>query len=113
MIVEIRTYRLKPGTMDEFVRVMREEALPLLTAAGLRVLAAGPSAVAEDGHEEAILIRAFESIDARESQEAAFYGSDAWRGGPREAIVSKIVDYHTIVLEVPEELAGSLRDRAA
>ena len=30
MIVEIRTYRLKPGTSQEFVRVMQEEAGSLL-----------------------------------------------------------------------------------
>jgi len=104
MIVEIRTYRLHKGTGGEFVRVMREEALPLLAQAGIRVLDAGLSLVAEDGHEEAYLIRAFESIAERDAREDAFYGSDTWRQGPREAILSRIVDYHTIVLEVPDEL---------
>lgn len=102
MIVEFRTYRLRPGTSEEFVRVMREEALPLLAAAGIRVLDAGLSLVAEDGHQDAYLIRAFDSIEDREAREEAFYGSDAWRQGPREAILSKIVDYHTVVVDVPD-----------
>lgn len=105
MIIEIRTYRLQPGTSADFVRVVREEALPLLAAAGLRVLAAGTSLVAEDGHEEAYLIRAFDSLADRERQETEFYGSEAWRSGPREAVVSRIVQYHTITLEVPDRLA--------
>lgn len=105
MIIEIRTYRLHPGTSAEFVRVMREDCLPLLATAGIRVLAAGGSIVAEEGHEEAYLVRAFDSLEERDRQEMEFYGSDAWRSGPREAIVSRIEQYHTIVLQASESLA--------
>ncbi|NUT21492.1 MAG: NIPSNAP family protein [Hamadaea sp.] len=101
-VLEIRTYRLKPGTRDEFVRVMREDSMPLLAAAGIRVLDSGPSLVDEDGFEEAYLVRVFDSIEHRDAQEEAFYGSAAWREGPREAIVSRIETYHTIVVDVPE-----------
>jgi hypothetical protein len=41
MFLEVRTYRLKPGTTDGFVRVMREESVPLLEAAGIAVLGYG------------------------------------------------------------------------
>jgi hypothetical protein len=99
MIVEIRTYRLKPGSRDEFVRVMREEGVPLLTAYGIEVLEAGPSMVDVDGHQEAYLIRVFESVEHREKQETGFYCSEAWVQGPREAIVSRIESYHTVVVD--------------
>ncbi|SCG75845.1 NIPSNAP family protein [Micromonospora inositola] len=108
MILEIRTYRLRPGTIDEFVRVMREEAAPLLASAGIRVVAAGPSLVREDGHEEAYLIRAFSSLAERDEREEAFYGGEAWRTGPREAILSRIESYHTVVLETAEAAADVL-----
>jgi hypothetical protein len=106
--LEIRTYRLRPGTRATFVRVMREEGLPLLASFGIRVLDCGPSAVDEDGHEEAYLIRAFASIEQREEQESACYGSEAWRTGPREAIVGPIENYHTVVLEVPDAAVAAL-----
>ncbi|MFC0625486.1 NIPSNAP family protein [Kribbella deserti] len=111
-MIEIRTYRLKPGTRDEFVRVMQEEARPLLAAAGIRVVAAGPSLVDEDGVEEAYLIRAFPSVEAQ--QEDAFYSSEPWLNGPREAIVSRIESYHTVVLpaSVFSLLASSGSDHA-
>lgn len=99
MFLEIRTYRLKPGTRDEFVRVMREEAVPLLAEFGLRVVDCGPSLVDEDGHEEAYLIRSFASLEERDAQEEAFYSSRAWHEGPREGIISRIETYHTIVLD--------------
>lgn len=111
MILEIRTYRLRPGTVDEFVRLMREEAAPLLARFGIRVVAAGASLVREDGHEEAYLIRAFPSLTVRDEQEAAFYGSEAWRDGPRAAILSCIESYHTVVLETADQSVEVLRLR--
>ncbi|NUR87836.1 MAG: NIPSNAP family protein [Nonomuraea sp.] len=107
MILEIRTYRLKPGTREEFVRVMREESVPLLESFGIRVVDCGPSLVDEDGNEEAYLIRAFDSVEEREKQEERFYSSPEWREGAREAIVSRIESYHSIVLE-PGTAFGSL-----
>jgi hypothetical protein len=109
MILEIRTYRLKPGSGDEFVRVMREESRPLLARFGIDVVDCGRSLVAEDGAEEAYLIRAFPSLDARDEQEERFYGSEEWRTGPREAVLSRIESYHTIVLDVPDEAVPVLR----
>jgi hypothetical protein len=102
MILEIRTYRLAPGTRDGFVDAMATRAVPLLEEAGIRVVAHGPSLADEDGHEEAYLIRAFPSLEVRDQQEESFYGSEAWRSGPREAIVTPIESYHTIVIECPE-----------
>ena len=109
MILEIRTYRLKPGTRDEFVRLMREESLPLLKKWGVDVVDAGASLVAEDGAEEAYLIRAFSSIAEREQQEAAFYRSDEWRRGPRDAVLSRIESYHTIVIVASADAIRALR----
>jgi hypothetical protein len=109
VILEIRTYRLKPGTRDEFVRVMREEAVPLLTEHGIETVACGSSLVDEEDFEEAYLMRAFGSPAERDAQEASFYASDAWRGGPREAIVSRIESYHTIVIEASVETVRALK----
>jgi hypothetical protein len=88
---------------------MREESVPLAEKSGIRVVDCGGSLVAEDGHEEAYLIRAFASLEARREQGERFYGSDAWRRGPREAIVSRIGSSHTIVLEASEETVLALQ----
>ncbi len=117
MILEIRTYRLNPGSAEEFVRVMTSQSLPLLAEHSITVLGCGLS-VDTDGESQAdaYLIRAFESLAAREAQENAFYSSDAWRHGPREAIISRIESYHTIVLDLPADgvraLAASYSQRS-
>lgn len=108
MIIEIRTYRLEPGTGHTFARLLHEESVPMLRQFGIRVLDHGTSLVAEDGHEEGYLIRAFPDLNTRAAQEESFYGSESWLAGPREAVVSRISSYHTIVLEVPEEAVVAL-----
>jgi len=108
MIVEIRTYRLHPGTRDDFVGTMRQ-VVPMLARHGIDVVDCGPSLVDEDGAEEAYLIRAFASLEERDRLEGAFYGSDEWRLGPREAIVSRIAHYHTIVIEASADAVRALR----
>jgi hypothetical protein len=107
MILEIRTYRLKPGTRDDFVAAMAA-AQPLLARYGIDVVDFGASLVAEDGHEEAYLIRRFASLEERAEKEDAFYGSDDWRNGPRADVVAPIESYHTIVLP-----ASALAEKSA
>lgn len=109
VILEIRTYRLKSGTRADFLRIMREECLPLLANDGIRVVGSGGSLVLEDGREEAFLLRAFSSLADHQLQEERFYGSEEWLVGPREAVLSRIVDYHSVVVEVLEEAVLALQ----
>ena len=107
MFLEIRTYRLNPGTGAEFVRVMQQDGVPLLLKFGISVVACGKSLVADNGTEDAYLIRAFGSLDERRAQEERFYRSDEWRSGPRDAIVSRIESYHTVVLDAGDGALAS------
>jgi len=62
---------------------------------GVDVVAYGPSL---DDPDLYFLMRAYASIaDLRESQDA-FYGSEEWRQGPREAIVSLIESDISVVV---------------
>lgn len=85
-LVEIRAYQLVPGTRADF-HVAMTCALPLVRDYGMDVVAHGPS-VEDDGY---FLIRAFDDLAHRTMQQDGFYGSKAWRQGPRESIVSRIV----------------------
>ncbi|MBA2700365.1 MAG: NIPSNAP family protein [Chloroflexi bacterium] len=105
-IVEIRTYRLKPGAADEYDRLFVEAAAPLLESAAIDVVAHGPSLGDPDGY---VLIRAFDDLGQRDRSEAAFYGSEAWRAGPREQILALIDSYLDVVLELDEATIDGLR----
>lgn len=101
VLMEIRTYRLRPGTDEEFNRLVTRRCVPLLAEFGIRVLRAGPSEATEDGARDYVLVRTFDSLGVREEQESRFYGSAQWRDGPRAEMLAMIESYHTVVLTVP------------
>jgi len=104
-LVEIRAYRLKPGTRAAFRAALVERALPMVRAAGMDVVAHGPAAD-DDGY---FLVRAFDDAADLTAREEAFYGSAAWREGPREAVVSLIETYVDTLLWLAPESIEDLR----
>jgi hypothetical protein len=104
--VEIRSYNLKPGTRKEFHRLFLEDAYPMLRRRNVDVVAYGPSLHDQDTY---FLMRRYDSLAHREQSENAFYGSDEWRQGPREAILALIENYTEVVLELDEATVEGLR----
>jgi quinol monooxygenase YgiN len=105
-LLEIRTYRLKPGTIDDFHAAMHGSAVPMLRGAGMDVVAYGRSDHEEETY---FLIRAYDSREALDAEQGRFYGSEAWRQGPREALVSRIETYMNTLLWASPEAVESLR----
>jgi len=107
--VEIRSYNLKSGTRAEFQRLFIEEAFPLLKHWHVDVVAYGPSLHDKNSY---YLVRRFDSLADRERSEEAFYGSDEWRQGPREAVLACIENYTEFVLELDDATVMGLRKQS-
>jgi quinol monooxygenase YgiN len=111
-LIEIRTYKLKPGYAEQFVEAL-DRALPLVRAS-MDVVAFGRS---DHEQESFYLIRAYDSREALESQQDAFYSSQAWRNGPRQALVECIEHYLNTLLWMSASAVEDLRrnhvDRSA
>jgi ketosteroid isomerase-like protein len=105
-VVEIRSYNLKPGTRDRFHQLFLREALPMLQRWKVDVVAYGASLHDRDSY---YLMRAYPSVDERQRSEDAFYGSDEWTKGPREAILAGIDSYATTVIRVDDATLRGLR----
>jgi ketosteroid isomerase-like protein len=104
--VEVRSYNLKPGSRARFHELFEREALPMLERWKVDVVAYGPSLHDENSY---YLMRGFPGIEARQQSEDAFYGSDEWRKGPREAILAAIDSYTTIVIRLDDATVRGLR----
>lgn len=104
-LVEIRTYKLKPGTAERFVSAFHD-ALPLVRASGMDVVAFGRS---NHEHESFYLVRAYENLDQLKVQQDAFYSSDVWRQGPRAPLVSCLEDYLNTLLWLSDQSVEDLR----
>jgi ketosteroid isomerase-like protein len=105
-VLEIRSYTLKTGTRDRFHQTFVHETLPMLRRWKIDVVAYGPSRHDADSY---YLMRAFSTVDERQRVEDAFYASEEWRTGPREAVLAPIVTYTTVVVTVDEDTLRGLR----
>jgi hypothetical protein len=105
-LVEIRAYRLKPGTRADFHAVATNHALPMVRASGMDVVTHGPVLNDDDGY---FLVRSFASLAEMTAQEDAFYGSAAWREGPRESLMSRIATYVDTLLWLSPAAIADLR----
>jgi Domain of unknown function (DUF4440) len=103
--VEIRSYNLRPGARDAFHRLVLE-TLPLLEPFHVDVVAYGPSLHDTTSYYQ---VRAFRSLEERQRQEEAFYGSSVWREGPRDRVMALIESYTTVVLSLGTEAVAALR----
>jgi hypothetical protein len=106
MLVEIRTLSLKPGARDRFHQRYVAEILPLLKRWKIDVVAHGPSLHDADTY---FVMRSFSNAGERQRVEDAFYGSDDWREGPREAALADIESYTDVVVRVDEATLAGLR----
>ena len=104
--LEIRSYRLTSSGRETFDKIVREEVLPLLRAAGLDVVSYGRAANSDDGY---YLMRAWDSPEAHAAGTNDFYSGSAWRDGPREAILSWLESFEEILVPVTDAALAALR----
>ncbi|MEF3110767.1 NIPSNAP family protein [Raoultella sp. WB_B2P2-3] len=86
--VEFLLYTLKPGTGEDFHQIMLEQSAPCHRAAGMDIVSFGNSVEDKDAY---YLIRAYDDLTHLKTSQEAFYRSPAWREGPRQAIIDKII----------------------
>ena len=105
-VLEIRNYRLKAGSRAIFDAVVGEQSLPFHREWGLDVVNHGPSLHDPDVY---FLMRAYDDLEELNRSQAAFYATEAWRRGPREAIVELIESDANTVLWLPDVAIDALR----
>src|SRR5712691_7637744 len=105
-LVEIRSYKLKPGSGTKFHDLVVNQSMPLVRAFGMDVVAFGQSLHDPNAY---FLVRAYESLDHRRSSQEAFYSSAAWRNGPRQSIIELIEADWDIVLWLTPAAVDAMR----
>lgn len=105
-LIEVRSYKLKPGGGAAFHAAAMQSAVPLLRKSGMEVVAFGASPHEPDTY---FLIRAYADLADRNAQQDAFYGSDAWKQGPRASIVPLVESYLDTLVWLSPEAIDDLR----
>jgi NIPSNAP len=94
MIVEVRSYRIKPGHRDEFIRFFETRAIPALRSHGMKVL--GPLLDLENPN-KFVWLRMFPSLDERDRMKTDFYEGDLWKN-ELESIAMPLLESYDVIL---------------
>ncbi|WP_433649981.1 NIPSNAP family protein [Micromonospora zamorensis] len=104
-IVEVRSFRVRPGTRDEFDRVSREGTVPMMRRYGFTVLACGLTLDDEDGY---YLVRLFDSIGQRLELSQRLYASREWLDNYEQPVMDMIVDYRNVLMPAHDAVVTRL-----
>jgi hypothetical protein len=94
MIVEMRTYKTKPGQRSQFLEIFRCRSIPAHAAIGMKIL--GPFLSPEDD-DVFFFMRGFPDLPSREPMKAKFYEGELWKN-ELEAILMPMLDRYEVVL---------------
>jgi hypothetical protein len=103
VIIEMRTYKLKPGTRERFLETFRSRSIPAHRALGMAI--SEPLLSVEDP-DTFFFMRGFPDLASREPMKAKFYESALWKEELEQVLMPMIEKYDVVVVEGPEMLFG-------
>jgi hypothetical protein len=101
MIIEMRTYKTKPGKRDEFLRIFRSKSIPAHQEIGMKIL--GPFLSVEDP-DTFFFMRGFSDLASREPMKAKFYEGELWKRELEHVLMPMLEKYAVLLVDDPEEL---------
>jgi NIPSNAP protein len=104
MIVEVRTYKIKPGRRDEFINFFETRAVPAQRSLGMKIV--GPLLDLENP-DNFVWLRSFPSLAERDRMKSAFYDGETWKN-ELEEIAMPMIESYAVVLS--ETSAGCVSD---
>lgn len=99
MIVEMRTYKLKPGKRAEFLEVFRTRSVPAHAQIGMKI--SGPFLSIEDP-DTFFFMRGFPDLESREPMKAKFYEGKLWKEELENLLMPMIERYDVVLVDDPE-----------
>lgn len=101
MIIEMRTYKTKPGKRPEFIEIFRTKAVPAHEEIGMKIL--GPFLSVED-EDTFFFMRGFPDLPSREPLKARFYEGALWKNELENMVMPMLERYEVVVVDDPDNL---------
>lgn len=96
MIIEMRTYKTKPGYRLQFLETFRSRSIPAHADIGMKIL--GPFLSVEDG-DTFFFMRAFPDQASREPMKAKFYEGELWKSELEGILMPMLESFQVTVVE--------------
>ena len=99
MIIEMRTYKTKPGLRSRFLEIFRSKSIPAHAEIGMKVL--GPFLSVEDAN-TFFFMRGFPDLASRQPMKAQFYEGELWKRELESVLLPMLEKYEVVVVEDPD-----------
>jgi hypothetical protein len=99
MIVEMRTYKLKPDMRPRFLEIFRSKSIPEHRRLGMKITV---PYVSVDDPDTLFFMRGFPDLASPTSSKAAFYEGTLWRQKLESVLMPMIDKYDVVVLDDTE-----------
>jgi len=96
MIIEMRTYKTKPGCRSQFLEIFRCKSVPAHAEIGMKIL--GPFLSVEDP-DTFFFMRGFPDLASREPMKAKFYDGELWKRELESVLMPMLEKYEAVVVE--------------
>jgi hypothetical protein len=101
MIIEMRTYKTKPGCRSQFLKIFRSKSVPAHLEIGMKIL--GPFLSIEDP-DTFFFMRGFPDLPSREPMKAKFYEGELWKSELESVLMPMLEKYDVVLVEDPDGL---------
>src|SRR5437016_11576074 len=101
MIIEMRTYKIKPGRRSEFLETFETKVRPEHEKIGMKIL--GPFLSVEDA-DTFFWMRAFPDLKSREAMRDQFYEGKLWKEDLEQKLMPMIERYDVVLVDAPNGL---------
>lgn len=101
MIVEMRTYKTKPGCRSQFLEIFRTKSIPEHAEIGMKIL--GPFLSVEDP-DTFFFMRGFPDLASREPMKAKFYEGELWKRELESVLMPMLEKYDVVLVQDPDDL---------
>jgi NIPSNAP len=101
MIIEMRTYKTKPGKRSRFLDIFRSKSIPAHQEIGMKIL--GPFLSVEDP-DTFFFMRGFPDLQSREPMKAKFYEGTLWKSELEHVLMPMLEKYEVVLVEDNEAL---------
>ena len=100
MIIEMRTYKIRPGLRAEFLRTFESKVPPEHERIGRKIR--GPFLSVEDD-DTFFFMRGFPDAASRDPMKEKFYEGELWKNELEGILMPMIEKYDVVLVDDPEE----------
>jgi hypothetical protein len=103
MIIEMRTYKTKPGLREGFLALFTARSMPAHRQIGMKII--GPFLSLDDA-DTFFFMRGFPNRESRQTMREQFYEGRLWKDELEHTLLPMLEKFDVVLVEAPEDFGG-------